>query len=313
VLARAGMTTEEWTDAQRVWLDRMGMDLERGRFELTNRYTHAVLERQRALSAASPPAAAAAPLPPAKTPPASPIEAPPPPDFAKAPPPPAASPPIASPPMVAMPVGAHLSAAAEMADDPAPTLSLPFVAVVREVLPFTKGPSNFAEPNATETPENLEAGATLPLDEERFVLRDALPFKSAPPAVRSLLRSEPDAIALDRDGSPPRTEPSAAVKVGSALPFVAPTDGGAMLRGPIQPPAERMKHVESLTLGQYATICAAVRASPEHVAEIRSHYGMDAPAWVALHTLWRERFQRDPTLRARWQALIEAASAHRAG
>lgn len=49
VLARAGLTVDLWTDAQRAWLERMGAELERGRFELTNRYTRAFLERQRAL------------------------------------------------------------------------------------------------------------------------------------------------------------------------------------------------------------------------------------------------------------------------
>jgi hypothetical protein len=55
VLARAGIGVDEWTVVQRDWLDKMGIDLERGRFELTNRYTRAFLERQRALTAAMPP------------------------------------------------------------------------------------------------------------------------------------------------------------------------------------------------------------------------------------------------------------------
>lgn len=56
VLVRIGLTIEEWTSAQREWLEKMGAELERGRFELTNRYTQAFLERQRALaSAVTPP------------------------------------------------------------------------------------------------------------------------------------------------------------------------------------------------------------------------------------------------------------------
>ncbi|XYH94179.1 hypothetical protein ACMHYB_41025 [Sorangium sp. So ce1128] len=58
VLARAGLTVDEWTAAQREWLERMGTELEHGSFELTNRYTQAFLEHQRAILAASPPVSA---------------------------------------------------------------------------------------------------------------------------------------------------------------------------------------------------------------------------------------------------------------
>lgn len=50
VLARAGITTDDWTAAQHEWLDKMGKELERDRFELTNRYTQAFMERLRALT-----------------------------------------------------------------------------------------------------------------------------------------------------------------------------------------------------------------------------------------------------------------------
>ncbi|WP_437478024.1 hypothetical protein WME75_29460 [Sorangium sp. So ce1014] len=56
VLARAGLTAEDWTAAQRDWLERMGEELDHGCFELTNRYTQAFLEHQRDIVAASPPA-----------------------------------------------------------------------------------------------------------------------------------------------------------------------------------------------------------------------------------------------------------------
>src|SRR5262249_41936343 len=48
VLARAGLSADEWIAAQREWLARMGDDIGRGRFELTNRYSQAFLDRQRA-------------------------------------------------------------------------------------------------------------------------------------------------------------------------------------------------------------------------------------------------------------------------
>lgn len=54
VLARAGVSVDEWVVSQGAWLDEMGTDLARGRFELTDRYTLAFLDRQRALKAATP-------------------------------------------------------------------------------------------------------------------------------------------------------------------------------------------------------------------------------------------------------------------
>jgi len=53
VLARAAITPDEWTVAQREWLARMGAEIERSRFELTNRYTQAFLDRPRAHAAAA--------------------------------------------------------------------------------------------------------------------------------------------------------------------------------------------------------------------------------------------------------------------
>src|SRR4051812_32423869 len=52
VLARAGLDVDAWMAAQRAWLDAMGAEIARGRFELTNRYTQVFLERQRALKSA---------------------------------------------------------------------------------------------------------------------------------------------------------------------------------------------------------------------------------------------------------------------
>ncbi|KYF97732.1 hypothetical protein BE20_37595, partial [Sorangium cellulosum] len=76
VLARAGLTVDEWTAAQRDWLERMGAELEHGSFELTNRYTRAFLEHQRAILAASPPASAPPVSPPPGPAPAPPKAAP---------------------------------------------------------------------------------------------------------------------------------------------------------------------------------------------------------------------------------------------
>ena len=74
VLVRVGLGVEEWTAAQTEWLEKMGAEIERGRFELTNRYSQAFLERQRALRAlaTAPIEAPRAPAPPRYPAPASP-------------------------------------------------------------------------------------------------------------------------------------------------------------------------------------------------------------------------------------------------
>lgn len=60
VLADSGTTLDAWTAVQRKWLESMSAELERGRFELTNRYTRAFLARQSALQKSSAPVPAGA-------------------------------------------------------------------------------------------------------------------------------------------------------------------------------------------------------------------------------------------------------------
>jgi hypothetical protein len=331
VLGRAGITTDEWSATQRSWLERMGTELERGRFELTNRYTQAFLERQRALQAtASPAPAAVAPaaVAPAAVAPAavaptvvaptavaapvsSPTTAPLPQVVVPAPLPfaPAPPAPIAPAPMAPMPREAPLQATAEMADDAARTLSTPFGAAGREALPFTQSPFDAEEPNLRDVPADFDTRTTLPLVRGRLVEKAVLPFKDASSDTRATLRSEPEDLALDQDQEAPSTAQAPLAGAGPALPFVTLTE--ARREASTAPSPPEMKHLQGITLSQYAQICADVRASPDSIAQIRSHYRLDAHAWVALHTLWQERFQSDPALRTRWQALVETALGHR--
>jgi hypothetical protein len=110
-------------------------------------------------------------------------------------------------------------------------------------------------------------------------------------------------------GAPPATPATpAAAPVPAGTPMGQTADGvKSPLRPvlPFTPPADARKRVASMTLAHYAQICADVRAYPEQVERIRGHYGLDEAAWAALHGLWRERFQRDPALHARWEALIQ--------
>jgi hypothetical protein len=65
VLAREKLGADAWIEVQRAWLERMGAEIEHGRFELTNRYSKAFVARQAALTPAVMPAPAPVPLTPA--------------------------------------------------------------------------------------------------------------------------------------------------------------------------------------------------------------------------------------------------------
>ncbi|WP_437663366.1 hypothetical protein [Sorangium sp. So ce1182] len=360
VLARTGLTIDDWIDTQHTWLERMGTELERGRFELTNRYTQAFLERQRALQAAAvpapAPAPAASPLPSATTTPLplSIVQPPLPVVVAPVPPLPGPSSPVATAPsspfpFAAPPPGAYLSEPPAEEDDVTRTIRASPSAVARAVLPFAKGLLSPDTANQTAPPGDLDECMTLPIDGGARRSGDALPFKDAPLAERHVppgAHDEPDrreraasqtamlapvafagrALPFSPPtGSPqvPRRSPSApdlpAPRSGAGvLPFVegsppAPhpepaASGGATTGGHS---AEMLKYIHSLSLAQYAEICATVTALPDQFVQILNHYKMDAHAWTTLHAVWQERFQRDPTLRPRWQALVESALSRR--
>lgn len=103
-----------------------------------------------------------------------------------------------------------------------------------------------------------------------------------------------------------------------ALPFQQPSSGDGPLASTSlsrsaagarpEVDAEMKRRVERISLAQYARICADVREHPAHVHEIQGHYGLDPQSWTALHAMWHERFQSDPALKARWQALVEQSA-----
>ncbi|WP_437640124.1 hypothetical protein [Sorangium sp. So ce854] len=151
----------------------------------------------------------------------------------------------------------------------------------------------------------------------------ALPFSRAnpsPPADKALPFSRPASSSpprATRDEAAPRPSP---LPSGSwALPFQQPSSGdGPPANAPPSPSAAgarvdaaMIRRVERISLAQYARICADVREHPAHVQEIQRHYGLDPQSWAALHTRWHERFQADPALKARWQALVEQSAARR--
>ncbi|WP_437615287.1 hypothetical protein WMF20_18085 [Sorangium sp. So ce834] len=147
----------------------------------------------------------------------------------------------------------------------------------------------------------------------------ALPFSrpASPPPADSVLpfaRSAPAQPVRDETAPLPPQRSS-----GSwALPFQQPSSASgtpasaspatSAARAQADVEKQEMRRVERITLGEYAHICAELRERPGHDQQIQSRYGLSPQGWAALHAMWHERFQSDPALKARWQALIEQSA-----
>ncbi|HZF53186.1 MAG TPA: hypothetical protein VE093_31250 [Polyangiaceae bacterium] len=195
VLAHFGMTADEWIAAQREWLERMGAELERGRLELTNRYTQAFLSRQRALQAPKPPAPGAenaqlpavepmAGTPPMPAPPNAPSAV----SFAAVPP--YEDQAAWRPAGVSVPAFPSSAAITDMLESVSPetTQTIPFAAQIqaaaKDSLPFTSAatspPTSLAASPVAE-PERHRSGQTLPppaSEQIRKASKSSLPFQS---------------------------------------------------------------------------------------------------------------------------------------
>ncbi|XYI01984.1 hypothetical protein ACMHYB_20305 [Sorangium sp. So ce1128] len=147
----------------------------------------------------------------------------------------------------------------------------------------------------------------------------ALPFSRptpSPPADKALPFSRPAPPAASSRAVKDETAPLPPLAESWALPFQQPssTGGPPANASPSQPAAragvdaETTRRVERISLAQYARICADMRDHPNHIQEIRSHYGLDPQGWAALHAMWHERFHSNPALKARWQALVEQSA-----
>lgn len=384
-LARAGLSIDEWTSVQRDWLEKMGADLERGRFELTNRYTQAFLDRQRELVAPSRPAAAPVAATPVAA--AQPITAPLPPVAARQEPRPDA-PPILPPMMHAPPVVTEMPApvAQPSARDGTITLTASFdVSALRPALPFDQRsaappavidppraaaaasgvapaakapvgsetqtlPANLvamiaqgklpfaaSRARAAESPlastaelpsppkESLDAtvklskqlleGATgaLPADLVARIARGALPFARGqappggaaqqPPSASAAASPDPDeAWSEDRVTAPPPL----AQPAGPDLPFAA--------QAAIEPkpaPAQPSSATTTLTLAQYASLCAELAASPQRTDAIFQRYGLLSKGdQLRTDLAWQERLRRNPAEYREWQEQYQRYHAH---
>ena len=187
--------------------------------------------------------------------------------------------------------------------------------VTAPMVPVRAGPAlPFQSPKAAAASAPTETDGPLP-----FMSPDAIVWdgpESTAPAQLSPFR----AAALPFQRSPGHLEPAPA-RPGTSPLARAPDSGTLPFRRPAAPsmpeparpidpgpaglPGEALKRAQGTSLAEYANLCAGVRAFPEHVAWLQNQYGLDADTWKLLHATWRERFERDPTLQARWQNLIE--------
>ncbi|MBI4703782.1 MAG: hypothetical protein HY744_21950, partial [Deltaproteobacteria bacterium] len=133
----------------------------------------------------------------------------------------------------------------------------------------------------------------------------ALPFRPAaeparPPAAvpEPAVRPSP-AASLGQTSA--MVDPDAIARFRQALPFLARgggvPDGDAPAREP-----EAEGGVPTLTLEQYASLCAECEACPERAAEIQARYQVPTEAVRrALEQRWRDDLARDPALGRRWE------------
>ncbi|MFO0758002.1 MAG: hypothetical protein U0359_16010 [Byssovorax sp.] len=343
VLARAGLSAEQWAGIQRAWLDRMGDELSLGRFELANRYTRAFVDKQEAIARAGAPATPATPAP-------APPEAPAPLPAIATPEPPVMAPPAFIPAPALAPVfapapveRAHVDVGATVLalDLSAIRAALPFAAPVDPSPPVPDAPA--APPPVRRNPASL-SGTSLSLPVPQGT---ALPFAAqqpglpSPPAPPSPPARTAD-VGAETMTLPPSIIAAAIAAAAKPLPFsAAPEDDDATATLPIVPLAPRRdviggttgelpadliarlakpmpfsedpgpKAAPALTLEQYAALCAELGASPQQQDAVFRRYGLSSTDdRRAVDASWQTRLKNDPSEYQRWQALYQHYKAH---
>jgi hypothetical protein len=291
VLARAGLSLEDWAAAQRTWLEEMGRELSLGRFDLTNQYTRAFLERQRALSTPVAVVPAGPPAMPIRAPEVSTPSAEAVPSYLA---PGAAPVPSVASALPPAPLANPILAGTMMAiDGAALRAALPFDAQARPAPPAPPPPPVKRAPAAlsgTAIGHVVPKAAALPFapGASSSVPSPALPPPGALPAVRRA----PAALS--------GTSMAIIAPKGPALPFGAGASGAPPAAGaPPGPPP-------TLTLEQYAALCAELAAFPQQQDAVFQRYGLGAQRdRAAVDAAWKHRLGADPDEYQRWLALYQ--------
>lgn len=233
VLARAGVSLDDWGTIQLEWLEKMGAEIEHGRFDLTNRYAQAFVERQSEIAS---PSRGAAPqvAPEVQSPPAH------------------AAPQVVEPGLAA-PAFASPSIV-EMGAIPTYAAAAPLPGTLQAPAPVAmSAPPQVPAPVAMSAPPAAAPSVKAPITETRgfdvSVIRAALPFmKSAPPAA-------PTAPAAA--GQAATTPPLAGGQGASATP---PLAGG-------QAPAAAPRSAAEAPRGGPASVLDSTAGLPRDLVE----------------------------------------------
>ncbi|AUX42169.1 hypothetical protein SOCE26_035960 [Sorangium cellulosum] len=249
----------------------------------------------------TPPPAADAALPFARQTPSPPADSALP--FARPTPPPVADAalPFARPTSSPPPADSALPFARPTSSPPPADSALPFArqtppSAADAALPFARPapppPADSALPFARPTPSPPATDTALPF------ARSAPPSEVSPLSMNKTmaLPSRPSTGSWALPFQPPGAAGGPPADASGAQP-AAPAPAGA--------DAELMESVHRITLAQYVHLCARARESPDHVPVLQQQYGLNPMSWTTLHQVWGERFQRNPALRARWQALLD--------
>lgn len=299
VLAYAGIDVDTWTAEQQAWLEKMGAELERERFELTNRYTRAFVERQKAIEQAARMKACE---------PAADVNLQP------------AVLPSTELPHEMTPIVRSNSTAAPFLAATKPSFSLSDALPPAMLTHATKPTAPSVQ--VIEAPQHDDDDAATRTTFGVLFSGPALPFQSAGAHPLEPLKAMADAIehrardASSDDLAGTTVFASVPVPPSSALPFQAKAPASAdakawaELAAEIDFPTMPKSLVPSpeSNLETYAALCAELAASP-HVAEATfSRYGLsDVARRKAVDDAWKERLRRDPALYARWQQFYRAS------
>jgi hypothetical protein len=306
VLARAGLSIEEWASAHE-WLDQMAAELTLGGFELTNRYTHVFLERQRAFAAPAQPAPAPKRAPASLTRTMTGSVLPKEPALPFSPGSPAAEPAVEPPKMLAV----HRAPAALTGTSTALIApkgpALPFAPAGSSTSPTSPGPAPAPPLPATPTGDDHREPIIAAVGEPSPWIADV-----EGTFVGESARSQP-ALPFDPDAPSPL-----AARTDAPVPVRAPSELGGTLDATVAPPdapvpfkpaASAAAPPAGLSLEQYASLLVELAVEPTKTDEILRRYGITAEQREAIDGYWQRRMGADPKT---WMAFDRAYAAYRA-
>jgi hypothetical protein len=287
VLARAGLSIEEWASAHD-WLDRMASELTLGAFELTNRYTQVFLERQRALAASAQRAPAPKHAPASLTRTMMGSSLPKEPALPFSPDSPAAELAVEPPKMPAV----HRT--------PAPLTGTSMASITPKgpALPFAPGRAATAPsaPAVSPAPPPLDVPSGPPI---RVHAADPSPWGAdvAGTFLGEAARFRP-VLPFDPNAAPSAPVPADAplrVRAGSELggtldATVAPTGPPV----PFKPRAREAPPPAGISLEQYASLLVELAVEPAKAGEILRRYRITAEQRRAIDEHWQGRMAADP-------------------